>query len=404
MNNRTLHIIGICLALCACQRQAPKGTGSFLMEFVMPEEFGPSASYALQTVYMSGSMSYEFQTDIMGMVTVESVVPDLYNIVTGMELTGAQYKALVPDAAVEDNARVNVGISLMNQPIFKAEDLRIQLTSAVLKDLLISKIYYSGTKDNMDRNYKADSYVEIFNNSDEVVFLDGKYLGIADGASPAADYFPASENPDSIFLKQLCKFPGNGTDYPVQPGGSVVIAASSARNHVESASTSVDLSQADFEVKAMDSSGNPDVPMLPLISNTYPSLQEFNLTSSGPNAVMIIETDEDPLTWPEMYRKGKTSGDRWRRMHKRWVTDGIECLKKQANADPDVNTKRLQTTIDAGYAVISSVSGYTHESVERKVSREENGRVYLVDSNNSSADCVVLTDPTPRKYDKEGLR
>lgn len=157
MKNRTLHIIGICLALCACQRQAPKGTGSFLMEFVMPEEFGPSASYALQTVYMSGSMSYEFQTDLMGMVTVESVVPDLYNIVTGMELTGAQYKALVPDAAVEDNARVNVGISLMNQPIFKAEDLRIQLTSAVLKDLLISKIYYSGTKDNMDRNYKADS-------------------------------------------------------------------------------------------------------------------------------------------------------------------------------------------------------------------------------------------------------
>ena len=402
MMKRVLIPILCLAALASCQRVAPKGTDPFLMEFILPEEFGAGSYYANQDVLLKGkSLQYTYSTDIRGMVSVESVVPGIYDIITHMEMTGAQYKQLVAEpVALEDNARVSVGVSLMNQRIFQAGNLRIQLSSAVLKDLLISKIYYSGTKDNMDRNYTTDSYIEIFNNSDEVAYLDGKYLGLAESVSPAA--YPASENPDSIYLRQLCKFPGTGADYPVQPGGSVVVAAKSARNHTESASTSVDLSGAEFEVKSMEGSGNPDVPMLPIISNST-SILTLNLLSGGPNAVVLFETDEDVLSWPEVYQRGKTSGERFRRMHKKWVTDGVECLKKPAQSDPDVNTKRLQSSIDAGYMVISSVNGYNHESVERKVSRKEGERYYLTDTNNSTADFVVCTDPTPRKYDKEGL-
>ena len=399
MKKLTLLLIGLA-ALCGCQRTAPRGTDSFVMEFVLPEEFGPNSFYAGQTVYLKGGVNYEFRTDLAGMVSVETLVPGIYDIITHMEMSGAQYKRMVPGASLEDNARVSVGVSLMNQRIFEAQNLRIPLSAAVLKDLLISKIYYSGTKDNMDRNYTADAYIEIFNNADEVACLDGKYLGLAESTSSLA--YPASENPDSIYLRQLCKFPGSGADYPVQPGGSVVIAARSARNHVESAATSVDLSSADFEVKSMEGSGNPDVPMLPLISNST-SVLTLNLLSGGPNAVVLFETDEDVMAWPEVYQRGKTSGERFRRMHKKWVIDGVECLKNPAQGTPDVNSKRLQNTIDAGYAVISSVTGYNHESVERKVSRQEGGRYYLTDTNNTTADFVICTDPTPRQYEKEGL-
>ena len=399
MRKRIIYIIGIVL-LAACQRVAPKGTDPFLMEFVMPEEFAEGSYYASQKVYLNGGVSYEFLTDVRGMVSVESVVPGIYDIITGMEMSGADYKALVPGAAVEDNARVNVGVSLMNQRIFEAGNLSIQLTSAVLKDLLISKVYYSGTKDNMDRNYTTDAYIELFNNSQDVAYLDGKYLALAESVSPAA--YPAKENPDSIYLRQVCQFPGTGQDYPVQPGASIVIAARSARNHTESAATSVDLSGADFEVKAMEGQGNPDVPMLQIISNST-SILTLNLLSGGPNAVVLFETDEDVLSWPEVYQRGKTSGERFRRMHRKWVTDGVECLKKPAQSAPDVNTKRLQSSIDAGYITITSVNGYNHESVERKVSKQEGDRYFLTDTNNSSADFVICTDPTPRKYDKEGL-
>lgn len=405
MMKRTLHttlLLALVLLPLSCRREPPVGTEAFRLEFPLPEDCLPDAFYAGRKVTLRGPLEYTFETDARGGVNVESVIPGIYDIVTGIELSGAEYKALLrAPVALEDNARVHIGASRMNCRIFEAADLRIPLSASVLKSLLIAKIYYSGTRDNMDRTYTTDSYVEIFNNSDEVQYMDGKYLGLAESVSPAA--YPAKDNPDSIYLRQVCRFPGKGTDYPVAPGGSVVIAARSARDHRTSAATSVDLSGADFEVKAMEGSGNPDVPMLPLISNST-NILTLNLISGGLNAVVLFETDEDVLAWPEVYQRGKTSGEMFRRMHRKFVTDGVECLRKPAQTAPDVNTKRLQGDIDAGYIVITAVNGYNHESVERKVARFEGGRYYLTDTNNSSADFVVCTDPTPRKYDKEGLQ
>jgi len=397
---RILYASLIGLAL-SCTREAPKPTSAFLLEFRMPEECLTAARYKNQRVLLKGDISYTYETDIAGMVTVDAIVPGIYDIITNWEMSGKEYKALLKDpAGVDDKARVIVGVSLMNQRIFQGENRVIDLSAAIVKGLMISKIYYAGTKDQMDRNYGTDAYIEIFNNSDEPVCIDGKYLGLAESVSPAA--YPASENPDSIYMRQICRFPGNGSEYPIQPGGSIVIAAKSARNHQESALNTVDLSHADFEVKVIEGSGNPDVPMLPIISNST-KIQTLNLLTGGPNAVVLFETDEDVLSWPEVYQRGKTSGELFRRIHKSVVIDGVECLKKPAQTDPDVNTKRLQAEIDAGYITITAVNGNNHESVDRKVSRFENGRYYLTDTNNTSADFVVCTDPTPQKYDKEGL-
>ena len=391
---RILFATLMALAL-SCTREAPKPNAPFLLEFRMPEACKADARYKNQRVFIKGNLSYEFETDVAGMVTVDALVPGIYDIITNWEMSGREYKALLNDpSAVDDKARVIVGVSLMNQRLFDARDMVIDLSAA------ISKVYYAGTKDKMGRNYGTDSYVEIFNNSDEVLYIDGKYLALAESVSPAA--YPAHENPDSIYMRQICRFPGGGSDYPVLPGGSVVVAARSARNHQESADNSVDLSRADFEVKVIEGSGNPDVPMLPIISNST-KIQTLNIINGGPNAVVLFETEEDVLSWPEVYQRGRTSGEMFRRVHKSVVIDGVECLKKPAQTDPDVYTKRLQPEIDAGFITITAVNGYNHESVDRKVSRYENGRYYLSDTNNSSADFVVCTDPTPRKYDKEGL-
>lgn len=390
------------MAAFSCQREAPTGTKSFLLEFIMPAECSAGVYYSDAEVTLSGPLSYTFTTDVRGMVNVESVVPGIYDITTHTEISGKDYKKMVKSSStIADNARVVIGVSLMNQQIFEAQDLRLQLTSALVQGLLISKVYYAGTKDNMERTYTTDSYVELFNNSDEVIYVDGRYLALTESVSTLA--YPASENPDYIYMRQICRFPGSGTDYPVNPGQSVVVAARSARNHTESAATSIDLSGADFEVKLTEGSGNPDVPMMEIISNSTTTAY-FNLISGGPNGVVLFETDEDVQSWPEVYQKGKTSGEKFRQVPKTVVTDGVECLKKPAQSAPDVNSKRLQDDIDAGYIVINTVNGYNHESVERKVSRFEGGRYYLIDTNNSSADFAVCTDPTPRKYDKQELQ
>jgi hypothetical protein len=391
-------LLAVLLLSFSCVRQAPSEIKDVTMTFNLPSEFDKGVYYSGKTVKLTGTADYEFTTDVAGMAYISSIIPGIYDIVTSWEMTGAEYKKLIKNVVnLEDNARVLVNASITGQQIFKSEDLAYTLNAAVLRDLMISKVYYSGTRDNMDRTYTVDSYVEIFNNADDTAYLDGKYLALAESVSPAA--YPAKDNSDSIYARQICRFPGKGRDFPIAPGGCVVIAAKSARNHTLSATNSVDLSDADFEVKAMEGSGNPAVRMLPIVSNST-NILTLNLISGGPNAIFLFETDDDVLSWPEVYQRGKTSGERFRRISKSVVIDAVECLKNNVQTGPDVNTKRFQSDIDAGYACIDAVNGYNHESLERKVSRYENGRYYLVDTNNSSEDFAVQTDPTPRRYDK----
>ena len=118
----------------SCTREAPKPTAPFLLEFRMPEECRADAQYKNQRVFIKGSLSYEFETDVAGMVTVDALVPGIYDIITNWEMSGKEYKALLKDpaAAVEDKARVIVGVSLMNQRLFDARDMVIDLSAAIL--------------------------------------------------------------------------------------------------------------------------------------------------------------------------------------------------------------------------------------------------------------------------------
>lgn len=401
---RILLASTILLALVSCKREAPRQTESFLMEFRMPQECLSSARYKNKTVVLKGTDSYEYVTDVAGMVSVEGIVPGIYDIITNWEMTGADYKTLLKEdnPAIDDKARVIIGATLTGERIFAARDFEIDLSAAIVRGLMISKVYYAGTKDASGKNYDTDSYVEIFNNSDETMYLDGLYLGLADNDNPAK--YVAQDHPDSIYMRQICRFPGNGTTVPVQPGEGIVIAAQSAQNHLDNgAQSSVDLSNARFEVKDMEGKGNPDVPMLEIIHTSWPTVKTLNLNRGTDNSVLLFEADEaDYASWPLIYPVAGST-EVFKRIPKTAVLDGVECLKNNVSGGPNANDKRLPKDVDAGYQYINSVSGLNHESVERKVSRYENNRYYLTDTNNSTADFAVCTDPTPGKYDKEGL-
>lgn len=399
---KVILVTMLIFSLLSCTREEPLYISSFQIEFKMPQSFSPSVKYAGREVVLTNSSNtYTFNTDNNGILQMSGIIPDEYTINTTWEMTGAQYKELIQgNELIEDKARILVKATLTNYPVFANQDISVDLEKVVLKSLLISKVYYSGTKDNSNRNYTADSFIEIFNNSDEVVYLDGKYLALAESVSPAA--YLAKDDPDFIYSRQICRFPGSGQDYSVEPGKSIVIAARNARDHRSSASSSVDLSDADFEVKDLDGTGNPDVKALPVISSSVP-IKFFNLITGGPNAVFIFETSEDIFSWPEVFAPGKTSGERFRKVPVSTVIDGVEALKNNASTGPDVNLKRFQDIVDAGYVFINATSGYTNESLERKISGNDNGRLILKDSNNSLDDFAIVTGPTPRKYDHPQL-
>ena len=390
-----MNILALSLS---CKREEPIQVKNLRIAFNMPSDFKSDVKYSgREVVFKSLYNTYTFSTDANGVLIVPEIIPDEYTINTSWEISGFDYKKLIKNQElIEDKAIILLKATLTNYQLFTTKDIQIALDKVIMKSLLISKVYYSGTKDNSNRNYTSDSFVEIFNNSDEVVYADGKYLALAESVSPAA--YLAKDNPEYIYTRQICKFPGNGTSYPIEPGKSIVIAARSARDHSTSASSSVDLSTAEFEVKDIDGTGNPDVKALPVISSST-SIKFLNLISGGPNAVFLFETDEDIMQWPEFYAPGKTSGERFRRVPVNTVLDGLECLKNNATTGPDVNLKRFQDIIDAGFAFITATSGYTNESVERKVGEIVEGRYILKDSNNSSHDFVIITGPVPKKYD-----
>lgn len=395
-------ILAILLTSLSCTRELPLPVRNLNIEFKLPENFRSDIKYANQeVVFTSTSATYKYTTNSDGMLVIPELIPDEYSISTSWKMTGTEYKELITDGElVEDKATVVLKAGIGRKKLFTKEDIELVLDKLVLKSLLISKVYYTGTKDNANKNYIVDAYVEIYNNSEDTVYIDGKYLALAESMSPPA--YPAKDHPDYIYARQICKFPGEGNDNPVAPGKSIVIAAKNARDHRTSASTSIDLSDADFEVKEADGMGNPDVKALPILSNSL-TIKFFNLMTGGGNAVFIFETNEDILSWPQYYAPGKTSGERFRRVPVSVVLDGVECLKNNASTGPDINLKRFQTIVDAGFAYTNATSGYTHESIERKVSSVEGNRFILKDVNNSTEDFVITLDPTPRKYDKPEL-
>jgi len=385
-------------SLFSCTREEPVQVKEMLIEFKLPANFISGVKYSdKEVVFTSPVNTYTFTTDANGVVTIPEIIPDEYTINTTWEMSGSQYNELISDNQdVEDKAKVLLKATLTNYPVFASKNISVDLEKIIMRSLLISKVYFSGTKDNSNRNYRTDTFVEIFNNSDEVVYLDGKYLALTESVSPAA--YLAKDNPDYLFTRQICRFPGEGSEYLVEPGKSIVIAARSARDHTASAANSVDLSNADFEVKEIDGTGNPEIKALPVISSSAP-IKFFNLISNGSNAVFIFETDEDILEWPELFAPGKTSGERFRRVPVNTVLDGVESLMNYASTGPDVNLKRFQDIIDAGFGHINAISGYTNEALERKVSGMDGDRIILQDTNNSTDDFVTITGPTPRKYD-----
>jgi len=383
----------------SCQDETTQLTSisKIIVQVAMPDGIKPEAKFANKLVTLrSERMIYTAITNDEGKAEFADIIPDIYNVYASWELTGNEY-IQIADTIVENKPALISGIK-SKMMVFSEINIDLSTNLSLKQSLLISKIYASGTRDINNARYEADPYVEIFNNSDEVQYLDGLYLALVEGDSPMA--FPASLNPTTLHARQVYQFPGHGTDYEVLPGKSIIIC-NSARNHTFVAPTSVDLQNSDFEFKGTKFPNNDNVTAMIQIYTAYIAIKEINLQLGGINSLCLFSTTEDVSKYPLDYVPGKTSGNMFKRLPATNVMDGVEILKYRTTG-VDINSKRLQHFIDAGYMTISATGGLNHESVERKVDMQKSisGRIYLIDTNNSQNDLINVTDPTPKKYDK----
>ena len=356
-----------------------------------------------EVILIQGGKKISATTDVNGMATFTNLIPDVYDISCSWELSEADFHQLT--GSTQTASGCVISSSLNSQLLKDNQTITLPTQLSIKQDIIIGKIYYAGSKDNNNKPYDAGKYIELYNQSNKDVDVSGYYIGLVEAESTQAYTL---ENLNEVYqdtvvlLKQIFRIPVTA-NHKVAAGGTALIV-NSAVDHTTNDSLENDLTDADFEAKDVNGrvQNNPATPALELIYTMYPSISNMNLVQSGPCGVVIFRSDEDIAALPTtyIYPNTATKGNQWKLLPKRMILDAVEILNNKSTGI-DVKTKRLYDDLDAGYTYINATAGRNGEVVYRKTSKKaDDGRLILMDTNNSSNDFQVSLTIKPRKYDE----
>lgn len=364
----------------------------FSVRLVLPQEFvKPLEQKMTVNLLKNGKVIYSAETD-NEVAMFQDIIPDVYDLSTSLVISSDAYENLTGETV--QNGKYVVSGALLGQVVACNSSVNVQTTVSRKQSLVISKIYYAGSKDYNNKNYLAGKYLEFYNNSDEEIDIAGTYIGLLESETTPA--YMLGDTPDYIYLKQIFRFPHEGKT-KLLPGESVLVV-NSAIDHSSAAPREADLSHADFETKDDKNNNNPLVPAMELIYTAYATIPSMNLLQSGPCGVVLFTTDEDVDSWERVYKQGSSKGNRYVKAPVKYVTDGVECLKYSASGI-DTAKKRLYDYIDAGYINIEATTGYNGQVIYRKMeSKGESESFTLVDTNNSGNDFGLSSEIYPGQF------
>ncbi len=375
------------------------------VQIQLPNEINNAEQLQGHTVTITlGAQKFSAVTDADGIATFNDIQPDIYDISTAWELTGDEYSQLTGEASKVSGAIVSGGLS--SQPFTEeqeSEPILLPTSMQVKRDIVISKIASAGSKDANNKVYPYGKYLELYNQSDDSIDVSGLYIGLTESSNPqpyTLDNLHEDYADSVVIVKQVFQIPAD-KPYLIGPGGTLLLT-NSATDHSDVNELEHDLTGADFESKGANNHvNNPDVPALLTTFTIFVKNSSMNLMQGGPCGVIIFRTTEDIDQWQHTYGYGKTTGSLFYLcVPTRVIIDGVDYLKNKATG-VDITSKRLYTTIDAGYTHIESVSGYTGEVVYRRTEKTAaDGHKILMDTNNSSNDFKVSTTIKPREYDE----
>ncbi|MCD6234460.1 MAG: DUF4876 domain-containing protein [Candidatus Marinimicrobia bacterium] len=309
-------------------------------------------------------------TDSQGVVLFNAILPDRYSISVSRPLKTEEIWEVLNRNEMWTLNGDSSNVILFAEP-GETLTLTVPLARSRSGSLVISEIYYSGSKPDPIPNYFHDQFLEIYNNSETIQYLDS--LIICD-----TDYGFADDQ--YLHAIHAYMFPGTGTDYPLEPGEAVIIAQD-AINHAQYNKSSIDLTDADFEyyVKDQGDVNNPNAVDMIQVHHKYGI--DF-LYSVFNDAILLVKV-KDP------YQYGYDNFERLL-IPVTSVIDGVDYRENTSLMDK----KRLSPAIDAG--LTGGMPAYTTQSVSRIVDTVAvDGRVILKDSNNSSFDFIISQSLTP---------
>ena len=234
-------------------------------------------------------------------------------------------------------------------PIIRLTDMpqsRWICRGSVKGSLVFSEIYFCGSKPELGFSYFRDQFYEIANNTCEVQYLDGLHFGHTDAIdfNKTRPIWPESDSGRYIYLDRVWKFPGNGTDYPLQPGESCVIAQFAANHKLEiyNPTSPVDCSIAEFEFN-MNNANYPDQPAFDMEHVYYNGNSTMTgmqyLTSVFGTGYVIFRIPEEDVWDPvaDTSLQAKNAADSWSDIYAKvpleYVVDVVEGIRNESYVD-----------------------------------------------------------------------
>ena len=403
----------------------------------------PLAGVQVKLVNQMSSVTLEQATDATGLSIFNSISSGAYDISASITLSKEQYETITGVPLATDDVTFNAQKAgqVLNNSTNNTIDLVLEL--GVIGDWVIKQVYYAGSHTTNGASFR-DQFIEIYNNSNKVLYADSLYIAQLVGSNTASpntstghyitdggalnlqwDWsksFGNTRGADAVtkfvYPRTIFRIPGTGTSYPVQPGAGLVLAAT-AVNHkapytnaggvsqnINDPSLTVDLSAASFEFYLRDvipnpfdsDVDNPGVPNMVVVDRVVN--RDLILDNPGREALILFKTTDEVKNYPRITTPNYTTAtdtvgrDRYLQVPISTVIDAVQIQ----HATPASRVpRRLVNALDAG-AYNVPAGQYSSQSMIRKTAATVGTRKVLKDTNNSTEDFDYFERAAPGEF------
>ncbi len=371
-------------------------TATAVINVLYPVSYSPQNAENVEVKLVSKADGTEtkVKTDAAGNANFSDLIPGFYDISVSKSLTASEALALT---GISSAITLNVIKNNVNIQPTTMNNISLRLAGSAVGSLVIKEVYYTGSSTLSGGTYFSDQFVEIYNNSTDTIFLDNLCIADVFGASGLinSNTVPTQFKDDqaNVYVNSVWRIPGTGTQRPLAPGNSIVIAQDGV-NHKEAGlnpNSPVNLSAADWETyNERPDNRDADAPNVPNLEKLYfTGGFDWLITVFGPGIVIFKTTDFSTLAKAAI--PGSTQPERIK-IPNALIIDSFEALKDASSG----SYKRIPVALDAGFAFATST--YTGESFIRKTSSTVGTRRVLQDTNNSTNDFIKLSTPKPKGF------
>lgn len=389
---KTLFILCTVMAITACSsdsNEALEAKTSLKLELkVIPESIQVKEYKNLTISFKELNSGFTITQELKNTNVLQVVLPSgTYNITAEGSIVYADNSSSI-EAKVSG---VQNGMVINGNETSKT--LELALKSGNSSDLILEEIFFTGTKTPQGAMYFGDQYFKITNNTDKTLYADGMLLIQSSFMTNEKQDYSPNIMATTLSAGAIIRIPGNGTMYPVKAGESIIIAED-AINHKDFNPSSINLSNANFQIFKEDSD-DIDNPAVPKMVNVF---EKMVIHTQGYYAYALARMPQgmthEALVAQNTYTYTYNltiNGDVYPmdgtavKIPNEWITDAVN-LSVQDSFQWQVTSPSL----DMGWTSVTTFDGDKNrfgKAVRRKVTgKTMEGKNILKDTNNSTTD------------------